>query len=223
MLKIFLYFSASRRQKHFLNWVYRSRGRAIWAIPHLLFTGSSLCQCWCSGTEPLAGMLADAAGPGSWGDTPPTPFKLEIPFQFQEFRKGLDRVVCIEFSISVILFPLFTFLSSFCPPSAFIGFLKILKWPIVTSSLPTDILCKWNQATFDTNQLITPLCNHLDKMCQVFQLRLLLCYSNLEFGEKNDIRIKSYSSLMKFVYMFDRNICLNGNSSTIPVSVSMPN
>lgn len=144
--------------------------------------------------EPLARILADAAGPKSWGDTPPTPFKLEMPFQYQQIRNGLDQVVCIEFLKSVTLFPFFTFLSSLCPPSAFIGSLK-LKCPIVTSSLPSDILCKWNQAIFDTNQLINPLCNHLDKTCQVFQLRLLLCYSNLEFGGKNDIHIKSYRSL----------------------------
>ena len=118
-----------------------------------------------------------------------------MPFQYQQIRNGLDQVVCIEFWISVILFPFFTFLSSLCPPSAFIGSLKKLKCPIVTSSLPSDILCKWNQAIFDTNQLIKPLWNHLDKTCQVFQLRLLLCYSNLEFGGKNDIRIKSYRSL----------------------------
>jgi hypothetical protein len=86
-------------------------------------------------------------------------------------------------------------LSSLCPPSAFIGSLKKRKCPIVTSSLPSDILCKWNQAIFYTNQLIKPLCNHLDKTCQVFQLRLLLCHSNLEFGGKNDIHIKSYRSL----------------------------
>ena len=96
--------------------------------------------------EPLARILADAAGPKSWGDTPPTPFKLEMPFQYQQTRNGLDQVVCIEFLISVILF--FSFLSSLCPPSAFIGSLKKRKCPIVTSSLPSDILCKWNQAIF---------------------------------------------------------------------------
>ena len=145
--------------------------------------------------EPLARILADAAGPKSWGDTPPTPFKLEMPFQYQQIRNGLDQVVCIEFLKSVTLFPFFTFLSSLCPPSAFIGSLKKLKCPIVTSSLPSDILCKWNQAIFwhksANKSTLQPLRQEMSSV-PASSTSLLL---KSGVWRKNDIRIKSYRSL----------------------------